>query len=125
MKLFQIINPNFTEALKALIDTKLPAVTAYKLKSVTAIVEAEQNKFEEVRRKLVEQYAEKNEGGSIKKDKDGNYKVDPEQLPNFLKEIEALIQEEVVLPSIKLADLGEKAELTVRQVVSLDGLLVE
>ena len=124
MKLSQIVSPPFTQTLRKLVDAKLPVLTAYRLKTITARVEDEQGKFEDLRRKLVEKYAERDEKGEIKKAEDGTYKVAEASVKDFMEEIGQLTNIDVDLPTLRIVDLGS-IELSARDLSALEGLIVE
>ena len=125
MKLQQIMSEQFTASFKKLLGQSLPVTTAYRLKATTALIDSEQTKFEEVRRTLVDKYAEKNEDGSIKKDEKGGYRVAEASINDYVKELNELLAVEIEVKPVKLAALGDKAELTVQDIAVLDGLITE
>jgi|GEM_PF-4203792 len=125
MKLNAIVSARFSEALNKLVKAEIPIATAYKLKTVVVRTGEEHKKFEDMRTELINKYAPKNKKGEIIKNEDGGYSVSEKNKDDFFKEIQELLEVEIELPKIKIADLGDKLQISVQDLVLLEGLLEE
>lgn len=125
MKLKDVVNPEFIKAINKIGTTNVPILTAYRVMTVSSKLEQERQKFDELRRALVNKYAPKDETGEIKKDDKGQYSVDPEQIESFLKEINELLEVDVETAKIKLSALGDKLEITALELQALGDLIEE
>lgn len=127
MKLEVFADHNFMMALNKLMDS--PGISmrvGYKLATMRIALVAEYNKYEELRKGLVSQFAEKDDLGNLKTQPDsdvaifagGNDKL-------FSEKIKELQQVEVqITTKVKLSEI-EKAELTPMEVVRLRDLIEE
>lgn len=125
MKLSQLTNTNFQASLSKLAKGDIPIVTAYELKATISVVERENAKFEELRRALVEKHSEKNEDGSVKKNDKGEYRVAQDAIPEFMKEVNQLLDVDVEIAPLSLSALGTKLSLSAEDLFNLDGLITK
>lgn len=125
MKLARLTDNRFHAALKKLSAQPLPLRVAFKLKGIAAKVDEELKKFEECRQSALDKYGSKDAEGKLVLKADNTVEFMPEQLQAFAAELNDLGQTELDFPTVKFAELGEKAELSADEVTVLDGLLVE
>jgi|ERR1051325_2699090 hypothetical protein len=124
MKLANIVDPRFHEALNKLANAALPVKTAFKIKGVTKVVRAEYEKYEEVRQASLKSHGLKKEDGELDLDDKGNVKFDNDGIVAFAKDMADLTALEVEVPTVSLAELGEKIDLTAMDLELLDGIVV-
>lgn len=79
---------NLTEGLNELIDKELSAITAFKIQRNHKKLVDEFQSADEVRKKLVEKYKEKDL-------KDGGVKLKEDKIDDFKKELDDLMKQEV------------------------------
>lgn len=124
MKLARVSNQMFQIALQKLISQPLPLRAAFKLRGVAAKVKEEYAKFEEVRRAALEKYGTKDEEGKLVLE-NNNVKLSPENLEAFAKELSDLGLTDIEVSSLKLSELGDKAELSADEVELLSDIVVD
>ena len=125
MKLARLTDARFHAALRKLSAQPMPLRVAFKLKGVTAKVDEELKKFEACRQDALEKFGKKNETGKLLTKDDGSVEFEPEQLQAFVAELNDLGRMDLEIPTVSLTDLGDKTELTVDDLVLLDGIIVE
>ena len=107
MKLSEIIKPEFTTALAALKNNRLPGKASYRVASLIKLVRAELSSFEEFRKDLLERLADKDADGRPIIE-NGAYKLSDESLKQFGEEMKGANDADVELGApIKISDLGE------------------
>lgn len=124
MKLFTVVRPEFQVALSKLLDADVPVETAFKLRGMAEIIAKELKKFGEVRSKLLEKYAEKDDKGKPVMDEQRNYKFSNENLPKIAKELEKLSKIEFKLASVSLKELGSDIKLSAKDLLALGDMVV-
>lgn len=125
MKLARLTDARFHAALAKLSAQPVPLRVAFKLKGVSAKVQEELKKFEECRQTALDKYGKKGEDGKLVTKADNTVEFEPEQLQAFAAELNDLGQTDLDIPSVKLDELGPKAELSTDEVALLEGILVE
>lgn len=100
-----------------MLDSKLPAATAFKFGRLVSKVDNELKLFDTQRLKLIEQYGEKVD--------ENQYKIKEEHSEVFNHEMSALLAVEIDLDAnqISISELGE-IEITPRELLKLDWLIV-
>jgi hypothetical protein len=96
MKIIEALK--FLELYIKLRDQSLPLKTPYKLSKLARRLETEQAFYQDKLRKILSQYAEKDENGEIKFDENGNATFAPEVIRKCEKEI-------VELQNFKIEDI--------------------
>ncbi len=125
MKLSQLIDERVHSALQKLSTEPLPLRTAFKLKGIIKVVKEEFSKYEDVRKEALQRHGQKNEDGSLKVNDQGNVQFSAEGIQAFANEVGELTTLEVQVPTLTLAELGDKITLTAEDLESLDGIVVE
>jgi hypothetical protein len=125
MKLKALITPTFQAALGKLTAQELPLRTSFYLKGVLKKNVEESKKYEDVRLEALSRVADKNEDGSMKVDANNQVHLSPDNLIKFQTELNALLETEVELGSVKLPELGEKTSLSPNDLLALEGFVVE
>jgi len=125
MKIKVLVSPTFQAALGKLTNQELPLRTSFYLKGVLKKNVEESKKYEDVRLEALSRVADKNEDGSMKVDANNQVHLSPENLIKFQGELNALLETEVELGSVKLSELGEKASLSPNDLLALEGLVLE
>lgn len=103
----------------------MSSVVAFRIGKNIKAIEGEVKAFDDVRTKLLEEFANKDENGKSIIDKDTNqYDVPSDKLEALEKEIKKLQNEEVKVDIKKLSlDDAEKADLSPRELMSIEYML--
>lgn len=103
----------------------MSSVVAFRIGKNIKAIESEVKVFDDVRTKLLEEFANKDENGKPIIDKDTNqYDVPSDKLEALEKEIKKLQNEEVKVDIKKLSlDDVEKADLSPRELMSIEYML--
>ncbi|MCI9293216.1 MAG: hypothetical protein HFF01_03190 [Erysipelotrichaceae bacterium] len=122
MKLIELINA--MEVISKLYNCKkLNAVTAYRIGKNVKLIQAELDAYNESRKKLIEQYSDKDEHGNaiIKNDQ---YQFSKENQDKFISNMNEVHQEEIQteFKKIKLDQL-DKVELSPMELESIHFLI--
>lgn len=125
MKLARLVDPKFHSALDKLAAEALPLKLAFRLKGIAKTVREEYAKYEEVRQAAVKKYGKKQDNGDLVLDENNMAQFEQKEFQEFAKELGALANEDVELPTIKLSELGDKITMTLEEIEMLDGLVVE
>lgn len=125
MRISQLVDPRFKDALNKLVLEPLPLRVAFKLKGVIKKVDEEFAKYEECRREALKRFGKKKEDGSLELDDNGNVVFEDGSIQEFVKELGELVAVEVSLEKVKISELGENIKITVDELMILDDLLTE
>lgn len=125
MKLGRLIDGRFQIALAKLITQPMPLRAAFKLKGINAKVQAETQKYEEVRQAALKRYGDKDEKGELLLNEDQTVKFSSDNFQAFATELNELSDTDVEVGAISITELGEKVQLTGDEVIALDSLLTE
>ena len=121
MKLSSVVSPQFQESLSLLMKTKhLSAGIMFAIKGIAKKVKEESDKFNEVRNEIINDVAEKDANGKIVQLSDNKIKIAEDKVEEAKKRLAELDAIEIELPSIKIAQLGEKHELSVNDLMALE-----
>ena len=94
------------EVLNEIAKKDLKARPAYKLARVMREIDREFSLFQENRKQLISKYADKDEKGNIKYNKDGNITVEKDKIDLFNNEIEELLNTSIQL-NVDLIELND------------------
>lgn len=123
MKIMNILEPKFQDAIKKLQKTAMPIKTAYKLKTIVKKMDEELTKYEEFRQELLLKHGSKNEDGSLKVDESGTVQFAGVSLGMFTKELNDLANVEIDVGSLNPDEFGDKAEISTADLMALDALI--
>ena len=112
---------NATPALAKLLSQDLPVVLSFRLGKLVKLVDPVLKTYEELRQKLVTQYAEP--------DEKGNRQVPPGKMVEFASKLKLVLAEDagldvVDIPEVKLSDL-EGLKMTSQEMAALTPWLVK
>lgn len=124
MKLGQIAGKEFQDTLEDLMKQKMPIKVAYKLKGEIDKIKQELVKYASLHHDLLIKYGRKDKDGKLEMDKLKNVKFNEEQLALFVAELKELNSIEIEVKSISVDDLGDKIDLSIDDLIMLDGLIV-
>lgn len=96
--------------LKEMMGMKMPVRTAYKIARISKEVQNHVDSFTEIRNQLIEKYAERDKGGRIKQDENGNISLERDKIEDFNNTINNALQEQVTINSEQI-DIEELMEL--------------
>ena len=125
MKLAKLIDQRLHIALMKLIMEPLPLKAAFKLKGITKKINEECNKYDEVRNEALNRLGDKAEDGALRIDERGNVQLSDDNLNKLTNEINSLLEVEVEIPTISIAELGESVKLSVADLEFLEGIILE
>lgn len=120
MKLSTLIDPRFKQAIIKLNQQQLPLKVAYKLKGIINLIDAELQKYEEVRSAALLKYGKKKEDGSLEADESGNVPLEGDDAQHFVNEINELLSLVVDFPQIKLSELGDNVSMSSEELFLLE-----
>ena len=97
------------EVFKRLVEMPLNIKVAYNIARIIREIEKENKTFEDTRQKLLFKYGEKDSSGQLIINQNNQITIIPEQINNYNKEIQELLDEKIKLnvEPISLNDLGE------------------
>lgn len=97
------------EVFKKLAEMPLNIKVAYNIARIIREIEKENKTFEDTRQKLLFKYGEKDSSGQLIINQNNQITIIPEQINNYNKEIQELLDEKIKLnvEPISLNDLGE------------------
>jgi hypothetical protein len=110
MKLAQIVNRNFLEAVERLRSQKVSMKAAFTLAKVSKKIRQEVSDFEEARKSALERLCDKDEHG-LPIMEGANFKLSNEALMKLAEELSDLTTMEVEIDKLKLSDLGDMSEI--------------
>jgi len=117
---------SLTRSLPVLTNKELPIKISYRLLKLLKQCSVEMESMEKARIKLVDKYAETEEEREASPDKDKGIKVAEAKIPDFQREFEILLEEEVEIDfePILISDLGD-ISLSAKDLLSLQIILKE
>jgi len=124
IKIAQIIQSEFAPALAKVSSVEVPLKVAFRIKGMVIQVKQEVAKYEELRTELIKKHAPRNEAGEFQPDESGQIRPSAENMNEFLREMQELLNLEVEINTVEVAELGEKLKLTGNEVAALEGVLV-
>jgi hypothetical protein len=125
MLIRHILSPVFTSALKNLMTSKeLPVRTAHKLSTISRLIKAEIEKYEETRLTIIHNYALKDDNGKVKtiKHENGSTIADiPEVNIAFVnQQIFELENIDIEIKTISIDELGDKIVISPEELSPLE-----
>lgn len=125
MKLGQIADSKFQGALNRLISQEMPIKTAFKLKGVVIAANDALRKYRELKNELIIKHGKLKSNGKPDLDKNGNPQFTEDGLKKFLQSMKELERIEVALEAVSVSDLFEGHEISIDDLIVLDGLITE
>jgi hypothetical protein len=124
MKLSKLVNPEFQVALRKLATQEVPLRTAFKLKGMIKQVNEALAKYDEVRTDALKRYGDKDDKGELVLDEGGkNVKLSEDSAQGFVKELNDLLNDEIEIGGVKVADLGENCSLSTTELMLLEDII--
>ena len=124
MKLKQILDPKFQEALRNLSAQPLPLTAAFKLKSIKAIIYQEYDKYKQCHQEALIRLADKDAAGQPLMESDGcTVKMSTANKDLLLKELSKLMEIDVVINRISVEEFGG-IMISVDNLESLDPIFI-
>lgn len=123
MRISSMLDKSVQGALQKMSQAVLPLSTAMKIKKNMKKISEAVETYEEQRQKLLAVYGEKDKKGELKKSEDGQVKFSDKNLEEFGKEMSQLLNTDVELVKINVADLGDKVEMSAIELFMLSELL--
>lgn len=125
MKLSKLIDPRFKGILQKLSEQKLPLKTAFKLKGIIVKANEEFAKYDDLRLESLKKYSLKDDQGNMVLDSDGNATLLADVSQEFVKELNELTSLDLDLGSMKVSELGNNLNLSVEELLILDGIILD
>lgn len=125
MKLGRLTDDRFHVALQKLASQQLPLKAAFRLKGIIAKVQEEFKKYDEVRQAALEKYGKKGEDGKLVANEVGQVQFEPNDLNEFVTELDNLCNTDLDIQTVKLSELGEKVEMSAEEIMLLAEIVVE
>lgn len=122
MKLGDLVGPRFSSSFSRLMQSKVPISTAFRLRTMSRIIQAEIDKYNEVRGQLIKELSEKDENGKPVEKMEGGHptiSVSDANTATFQTKIQELHAVTVDLATLTPADLGD-ASLTPADITVLE-----
>lgn len=112
---------NSVDSLKQLSNRPVKARLAYMAAKIIKEADVEVANFNEARLKLINQYSEKDENGTIKTDEKNNVLLIPDKINDFNSELSDLLNTQIVFNTnkLKMEDLDE-LEFTPNEIITLE-----
>ena len=112
---------NASDAFSKMMNQTVKGSIAFKIARLARELNKETETFNTERQKMLQQYCEKNEDGSLVSDENGNVKVIPEKIADFNNDFQTLLNTEVEINADKLpTDILDAFDLTPQQMVFLE-----
>lgn len=126
MKLRELSNPEFVNAMSEILKIELPAKAAYWIGKAAKKVNSELKHLDETRLGILKKWALSNENGTIKVDEKNEAVFSNEtQRDLFQKEFTSLLNEEIEIKQIPFSLLGEDTIIEPHLLLSLDPILLD
>lgn len=123
MKLGELANPRFFTTLNKLAAAELQMPVAYKLKGILVALDQEHQKYEELRKGLLEKYGKKDEKGELLSDERGELEFESdEDRAKLVQEVNDLMAVEVKVDTIKVSDVVD-VKMSVQDLMVIDSVL--
>ena len=123
MKVRQIVDEKFKKTVAKLLDQDMPLKTVLVLKGVVDLLNAELEKYETARQKLLNKFGQKDSEGKLMVGEDKHVQFDPEQLVAYSKAYNHLCDKEVEVPVLAAQEFGDNVKLSHSDLLNLNGLV--
>lgn len=127
MKLSQLSTEDFKSAIAKLSAASLPPKTAFQVKKLIQTLESDLKIFEETRNSIVMEFCLKDEEGNPVSAGEGMVSLDMSRMEEWQPKINELMSLEttVELPKFSIDALGDKVELSAKDLFALGELIAE
>jgi hypothetical protein len=106
MKIGTLTNPGVKAALTKIFKADLQKEVAFKVKRLVISIDAELAKYDSLRNSIIEELANRDDKGAVKKDDQGNVDLSPEKKLEFVKRDRELRDMDILVQTLKLSELG-------------------
>jgi hypothetical protein len=120
VKLSNLIDPRFKQAINKLNQQQLPLKAAFKIKGIIDTIDAELAKYEAVRQSALLKYGKKNDDGSVATDQSGNVVLEGDNANAFVKELNDLLALDLTLDKVSAQELGDNITISSEELFLLD-----
>jgi hypothetical protein len=122
MKLGKLVSDSsFGVSLRSLMKAPgLPPKTMFALRGIAKVVVEESSKYDEIRKEIIEEFAERDEKGEMVKITPDSVKIIPAKIKEMEAKLKALADIDIKIPHIKFEDLGETPTVTAEDLFHLD-----
>lgn len=123
MKMSVFMDPNFSETLTELMQVDVSPKAAYRLAKAHKVIMEEYARFEDLRKKILEKYAQKNEDGSVKVDEQNNILIEQEKVAQVTEEFTELFSIEFTIPDkVNIDELGDNVKIPAKLLINLSDM---
>lgn len=121
VKLHKIAHPQFDSSFKTLLKMPgVPAKSMFALRGVAKMVAEEMGKYQETRKAVVDEFAERDANGNYLMLTKDSVKIKPDKIKEMDKKLIELGDMDVKLPEIKYSDLGDAPTLNSEDLYHLE-----
>lgn len=124
VRLAKIVDPEFTQAYRRLLDVPMPMKTAFDLKKIAVRVGEEQRQYEEMRKDLLQTFGDKEKDGTLITDERGMVKMTGDNARNFQVKHQELLEVDVDVGSVSITELGDLT-ITPVDLMTLESVIQE
>jgi hypothetical protein len=125
MKLGKAVNPAFQSAFRKLANQDLPLRAAFLLKGISKQIQDEITKYDSARVETLKRLGTTKGDGTLEVDEHNNIKLSEENMKKFTEQLQALLEVDVKVSSIKINELGSSAQLSAAEASVLEEVVVE
>jgi len=123
MKMSKLIDPRLKPTLEKMMKQPLPIKVAYRLRGSVKKVDEELVHYFSLHKALISKFAVKDESGAVIEN-EGMVTVPQDLIPEFQKELNDLHEIDVDFPGATIDELGSDIQLTIEDMLVLDGFIV-
>ena len=112
---------NSVETFQTIMQQSFKGSLAFKIARLARELNKEMETFNEQRRKILDSYSMKDADGNVETDENGNIKIIPEKIPEFINEFGNLLSTEVEINADKLPmDKIDDFDITPQQMLNIE-----
>lgn len=122
MKLMELTSKEFSDSFEKVMGLeKIPSKTMYVFKGIAKQLKAEVEKFNEIRKTIIDECGEKDEKGTLVMLNETQVKIKLDSVKEAEERLKALGEVDIALPEVKFEDIGvNKEQLTPKDLFMLD-----
>ena len=125
MKLSKLVDPQFQNALRKLAAQDVPMKANKQLRNIMKQVNAALAEYDAVRTEALTRYGDKNEAGELIVDEGKSVKLSEDNGQQFVKELTELLNDDIEISTLKVADLGDKPTMSTAELMLLEDILLD